>query len=553
MHRSDPPLFGTPIGRRLGALLLAATVASGTIVPAAAIDAPALDRAPSAAPVAAFSDTVDSAFEAEIAWLVDAGIAAGCGDGRFCPRDVVTRAELASFISRARGLAPASRDHFNDDVDSIHQDAINRLAAAGLAGGCGAGRYCPGSGVTRAQLASFMVRAFGLSGTTRDFFRDDTWSIHQRPINSATAAGITAGCGSGRYCPNGIVTRGQFAAFLFRAMNDPLAAAAPGPAGTTGFWVTHDEILRQPTSGAAWNSIVAAASKAGGVAAVADQDSDHDQWTLAAAIYTVRTGQQRDRAVLALERAIGTEAGGRWLAVGRNLTGYVIAADLLGIRSGPVHSWLASFGSMRLAHNNSGEPITFRQSAWQSGSNASAQLGAAYTALAAYLRNGDMLRWSWNAFRRYAGDRSSAHRVTSNSPAWQQAPSDPVGIQNAGAKKGGCSISGAVSNDMSRGGENVCRPGFTQYPWVGLEGAVPAAMMLTRSGYPAFVVSDRALRRAAIYLMGLRRSSGNVEWYDADRAPEIKHVLNRVYALPYPVEHPVGPGRTVGFTDYTHR
>jgi hypothetical protein len=335
------------------------------------------------------------------------------------------------------------------------------------------------------------------------------------------------------------------------------AAPTPPPSGpfapftaTAGVWINQTELQQLPTSGAAWNSVVSSADVGTG-ANISDQNSDHDQATLAAAIFAARTGQQRDRAVAALQSAIGTEQGERWLAVGRNLTGYIIAADLLGIRSGPIYDWLASFRTMRLAHNNSGEPVTFRQSAWASGSNASAQEGAAYAALAVYLGDNEMLGWSWNAFRRYAGDRGSPHELSSNSDAWQQVPNDPVGIQNAGASKDGCSIDGAISNDMSRGGEDLCTPGHTQYPWVGLDGAVPAALILSRAGYPAWDVANQALRRAAVYLMGLDQS-GNADWWDASQAPMIKHLLNRVYGLGYPVSYPTGPGRTVGFTDYTH-
>ena len=331
----------------------------------------------------------------------------------------------------------------------------------------------------------------------------------------------------------------------------PTPQPAPPPAVTAGVWIGQGELQGLAMSGSAWDSVVSAAN-VGTDANVSDQNSGHDQGALAAAIYAARTGQQRDRAVAALESAIGTEQGSRWLAVGRNLLGYIIAADLLGIRSGPVYDWLASFRTMRLGQNNTGELITFRQSAWQSGSNASSQEGAAYTALAVYLGDSEMLAWSWNAFRRYAGDRTSPHQMSSNSDAWQAKPGDPVGIQNAGATKDGCSIDGAISNDMSRGSEDVCDPGFTQYPWVGLEGAVPAAVVLSRAGFPAWDVGNQALRRAAVYLMALRNSSGNAEWYDDSRDPQIKHLLNRVYGLGYPASYPVGGGRTVGFTDFTH-
>ena len=527
---------------------------AGLTAPVSAVELPPVgDRPPhDAAP--AFTDIGGSMFRSEITWMVAEGITSGCTATRFCPDRPITRGELASFIVRAEGIPSATRDFFSDDGNSVHEGAINAMAQARLTGGCAPGRYCPARGLSRAELASFLTRTYRLRTTTRDFYADDTWSIHQQPINAVTAGGVASGCGTLRFCPNALVTRGQFAAFLYRAMVDPLNRPAAGPAGVTGLWVTHDEIRRQPTSGSAWNHIVSAAGLAGRTANISDQDSDHDQYALAAAIYTVRTGQQRDRAVQALQRAVGTEQGGRWLAVGRNLLGYVIAADLLGIRSGPIYDWLASFRTMRLADNtDDDELVGFRDAAWNSGSNASAQQGAAYAALAVYLRDAEMQRWSWNAFRRYAGDRTSPHRITSNSDVWQQRPSDPVGIQNAGASKSGCTIAGAVSNDMSRGGSNVCRPGYTQYPWVGLEGAVPAAVILTRAGYPAFNVAQSALKRAATYLMYLRRSTGNVEWYDADRAHGIKHILNRVYGLGYPVSYPVGAERVVGCTDYTHR
>jgi hypothetical protein len=39
---------------------------------------------------------------------------------------------------------------------------IEALGCSGLTNGCGDGNYCPDAGVTRAQMAVFMVRAFDL-------------------------------------------------------------------------------------------------------------------------------------------------------------------------------------------------------------------------------------------------------------------------------------------------------------------------------------------------------------------------------------------------------
>ena len=80
----------------------------------------------------------------------------------------------------------------------------------------------------------------------------------------------------------------------------------------------------------------------------------------------------------------------------------------------------------------------------------------------------------------------------------------------------------------------------------------PAAEVFDNAGFPAYTVSNSALRRAADYLFFLRTKTGNADWYDGTRSAELKHLINRRYGLTYPVTYPVGPGRTVGFTDWTH-
>jgi hypothetical protein len=54
--------------------------------------------------------------------------------------------------------------------------------------------------------------------TTTDFFTDDETNVHEVHINRLAASAITSGCTATTYCPAGIVTRGQMAAFLHRAL-----------------------------------------------------------------------------------------------------------------------------------------------------------------------------------------------------------------------------------------------------------------------------------------------------------------------------------------------
>jgi hypothetical protein len=168
-----------------------------------------------------FTDIDASLFRGDIIWLTDQGITKGCAAYRYCPTTGVSRQQMASFLARALALPSTTRDFFADDEGSPHESDINRLAEAGITGGCADGRFCPTAGVTRAEMASFLVRALHLPSTSQDAFRDDERSMHEGAINALAAAGITGGCADGNFCPTAGVTRGQMAAFLHRALARP--------------------------------------------------------------------------------------------------------------------------------------------------------------------------------------------------------------------------------------------------------------------------------------------------------------------------------------------
>ena len=181
------------------------------------------------AAAATFVDTASSPFLAEIEWLAAEGITGGCGDGRFCPRAPVTRGQMASFLVRMFDYtALPSTDPFDDDDGTLHEKDINRLVAAGVTGGCAPGRFCPTSPVTRGQMAAFLVRAMGLRyGAGSDHFADDDASIFESALDRLFFARINRGCGAEMACPNSTVTREQMAAFLYRSV----FATPLGPAG----------------------------------------------------------------------------------------------------------------------------------------------------------------------------------------------------------------------------------------------------------------------------------------------------------------------------------
>ncbi len=165
------------------------------------------------------NDWSSSKFAADIAWAYDERITTGCKIDLFCPNSVVTRGQMATFLARAFDLPSSGTDRFRDDEGNSHEADINRIAAAGITSGCSATRFCPDGRVTRAQMATFLTRALHLPATGADYFTDDNSNKHEANINRIRAAGITFGCGGSRFCPNGLVTRGQMAAFLHRALD----------------------------------------------------------------------------------------------------------------------------------------------------------------------------------------------------------------------------------------------------------------------------------------------------------------------------------------------
>jgi len=167
-----------------------------------------------------FNDVAGSTFEAEILWLFDQGITTGCTTSSYCPDDPVTRAQMATFLTRALDLDAVSGDTFSDDNGSVHEPNVEALAASGITLGCADGLFCPDDSVSRGQMASFLVRGIdGLDPATQDYFTDDDGTVHETNINVVAENGITLGCGEALYCPADPVTRGQMAAFLFRALN----------------------------------------------------------------------------------------------------------------------------------------------------------------------------------------------------------------------------------------------------------------------------------------------------------------------------------------------
>jgi hypothetical protein len=99
--------------------------------------------------------------------LARRGVASGCGGGNFCPGAAVSREQMAVFVLRTLDPAldpPACTTPVFGDVPASSPFCrwIEELARRGVVSGCGGGNYCPSGLVTREQMAVFLTATFGL-------------------------------------------------------------------------------------------------------------------------------------------------------------------------------------------------------------------------------------------------------------------------------------------------------------------------------------------------------------------------------------------------------
>jgi hypothetical protein len=99
--------------------------------------------------------------------LAAEGITGGCGGGNYCPDAAVTRAQMSAFLLKAEHgssyVPPACTGVFDDvPCGSPFADWIEQLAAEQITSGCGGNDYCPASPNSRAQMAVFLRKTFGL-------------------------------------------------------------------------------------------------------------------------------------------------------------------------------------------------------------------------------------------------------------------------------------------------------------------------------------------------------------------------------------------------------
>jgi myo-inositol-hexaphosphate 3-phosphohydrolase len=316
-------------------------------------------------------------------------------------------------------------------------------------------------------------------------------------------------------------------------------------AATKGIWLTREEIMALPMSGAAWNAVKAQADKDAGTPDLSNQDQMNNVYVLAKALVYARTGIEtyRTEVVLAVLAAMGTEDGGRTLALGRELAAYVIAADLVGLDAVDdevFKTWLRGVLTETL------DGMTLVSTHERRPNNWGTHAGASRAAAVAYLGDAAELARCAQVFKGWVGDRSSYAGFTYGDLDWQCDPNAPVGINPVGCTKEGHSIDGVLPDDQRRDGGFTWPPPCANYVQGALDGAVVQMEILRRAGYLSHEWESRAILRAYKWAFEVAGCTfdGDNQW-----SP---HVVNKIYGTSFPAAIPASPGKNMAWTDWTH-
>ena len=168
-----------------------------------------------------FSDVSTSAYYYEaVKWAQEKGITGGIGNGLFGPNQPCTRAQIVTFLWRAAGSPVVNYAMNMTDVaeDAYYAGAVRWALSEGITTGTGDGKFSPDTTCTRAQSVTFLFRAIGKLVDSKAEFSDVlTDSYYANAVAWAVENGVTNGIGDGLFGPNNSCTRAQIVTFLFRA------------------------------------------------------------------------------------------------------------------------------------------------------------------------------------------------------------------------------------------------------------------------------------------------------------------------------------------------
>lgn len=312
-----------------------------------------------------------------------------------------------------------------------------------------------------------------------------------------------------------------------------------------GVWISRAELMALPTSGAAWDRVRSAANGLSGSANLADNNSNHDVGTLAAAYVAARTGDaaMRAKAIRNIETVYASRYA-RVLEMSRNIQGYVVAADVIGPTgwdAARFKTFVRGLATKPLQGHSGGKNLL--ETAKLAPNNWGCHARAALALIGLYTGDAALVDAAVVAQRAFVSGEGGSLKYTSTS--WH-AGSPRSGINVAGATIQGKNVDGVIAEDQRRTGEFTWPAPKGSYPWEALQGTVVAGVVLHRAGRLPFQTGNNAIVRAARWLtvVNANPASGDDTWQP--------WLLNKFGGAGLPTGA-ARSGKNMGFTDWTHR
>lgn len=378
-----------------------------------------------------------------------------------------------------------------------------------------------------------------------------------------------------------------------------LASMLASSAGATskGIWLCKNEIMALPTAGGAWSTVQTAANSTWPTPELKSQTKTNAAYCVAGALVAVRTGNTtlRDKVRDNIMLAVATlDDPSEYVlcsaftdALGRQLYGYVIAADLIDLQTNYVgddavfRPWLAAIRSTRLTCSNSTHGVTIRMTAESGVHNQSAHCLASITAADLYLGYADSVARAFNVFKALSdrsqyptdawfppayGDQNYFTLLNNRNDGWLcGTTSNWTGISPAcdktdpdGSPNGGIGdLDGSFFLDICRRIDSSQVGPFMWYPdpigmmysWECLEGYICTAEMLHRAGYDAYGTGSQQIKRGMDFMV---RAGWQMNFALHRFIPWIANYRYGTSYATLPLPSSGSIGRSMYWTDWTH-
>ncbi|BBH18875.1 hypothetical protein Back11_02200 [Paenibacillus baekrokdamisoli] len=172
------------------------------------------------APAVTFNDVPVNAPNAKaIELATKLEIIKGYKDGSFHANDTVTRAEFATMLVRALGLTSEGDSSFKDTKGHWAADAIATLKASGIINGYLDGTFKPNQTISRAEIVAMLSKVMNTSFVKNDKFKDVSGNWAEAEIDTLSDMGIVKGVTDGTFKPNANATRSESLLMILRMLN----------------------------------------------------------------------------------------------------------------------------------------------------------------------------------------------------------------------------------------------------------------------------------------------------------------------------------------------